>query len=667
MNQIKSKSNLQILLLQLLLAVVVTVSVLSIPLDFIEAPLYDLRQQLGMKHKADSRIALITIDDQTIDQLNELNPLPFSYHVRALEKLQDHGVKAVGYLADLNKIKRIDQNGFDSSIADELYRSATKMNAQGTPFVLGIPFDVNGEVIPPSPFIGLPRAVALIHRDGTIFGKDKATRRALVSLNGQDSFELAMARLIFPNDAISTPPGTYASTDAEANYFLIPFHSRNGKGYDSNDETFPYERYSFIDLIEGRIPQGELEGKIILVGSLARSNPADFTIIHSDENSQLVPRILIHANILDAILNGQGIRQLGFPYLAVISFILSLLIIMASFRVRPSRLILLSLYSLIGTFAVTLVFFLPIPVIGSLWIPLGAPLVSLTLSFYLVIPVRLYSEHRRRFALEKENRMLIEVEEMKRNFLQLVTHDLKTPIAKIQGLTESLQRSLADRLAPKDVELMNNIYLANQELNQFVSSILELSRIDTHGINVQLQSKDINQLLEQVIQKLRFVSQMKRIRIVTDFEPQFPIKLDPELISKVLSNLIDNAIKYSAEETTVTIRTREINERVEISVIDEGVGIAAEEIPHLFSRFHRLKNEATQKTKGSGLGLYLSRYFIEAHRGSISVTSKPGVGTTFSILLPIDLSESMLNQAGLKIAPFTNSNQTLSTKEQNHA
>jgi signal transduction histidine kinase len=643
MKNLKLTSNIQVNLLQLLLAAVVTTSVLSFPLDFIEAPLFDLRQQYSIKHPADQKIALITIDDQTLDQLNELNPLPVSYHLKALQQLQKHDIKGVGYLVDFNKVSRIDHASFESGVADELYRSTAKMNSSGKPFVLGIPFDVNGEVLPPQPFQSVPQAVSIIHRDGVSFGKDKATRRALINLNSNPAFELAFAQRLHPNQGISNPPGTYSTSEADAEYFLIPFHSRNGMVYDTEEEAFPYDRYSFIDLIEGRIPEGVLDGKIILVGSFQRGNPGDFTLINSQEQGQLVPKLLIHANTLDAILNHQGMKHLEFPYLVVISFLLSLLIIMASFRVRPSKLILLSFYSLIGTFALSLFFFQPIPVIGSLWIRLGAPLISLTLSFYLIIPVRLYSEHRKRYALEKENKMLIEVEEMKRNFLQLVTHDLKTPIAKIQGLTESLKRSLSDRLSPKDYELMNHIFLANEELNQFVSSILELSRIDTNGVHVQLHSKDINQLLEQVIQKLRFVSQMKKIRIETDFEPLFPLKLDPELISKVLSNLIDNAIKYSEEGTTVSIRTRETGEFVEITVSDQGIGISESELPHLFSRFYRIKNDATRKTKGSGLGLYLSKYFIESHRGSISVTSEPGAGTTFTVLLPMNLSTTSLS------------------------
>ena len=322
---------------------------------------------------------------------------------------------------------------------------------------------------------------------------------------------------------------------------------------------------------------------------------------------------------------------------------------MASFKIRPSKLIQLTICLLLGTFTLSLIIFQPIPHLGSFYLPLGAPLISLTFSFYLIIPVRLYSEHRKRFALEKENKMLIEVEEMKTNFLQLVTHDLKTPIAKIQGFSESLKRSLSDRLTSKDLELMNHIFHANEDLNHFVNSILELSRIDNQGVRVHLQSKDINQILEQVILKLRFVAQSKKIQINTDFEPIFAIKLDTDLISKVLSNLIDNAIKYSAEGTTVHVKTREVGEFVEITVQDQGIGMSENDLTHLFGRFYRIKNEATQKIKGSGLGLYLSKYFIEAHRGQISVASQLGHGTEFKVLLPLELTETNLPQVGLTI------------------
>lgn len=653
-------SSLQETLLHVLLASVITVSVMTFPLDFIEAPLYDLRQYLSSKPAADDRIAIVTIDDQTINQMNDLNPLPLSAHLKAVEALEEQGVKAVGYLVDFNKVQRIDAQNFQSEIVQEFYRSTVRLNAQGVPFMLGIPFDLNGEVTAPAPLNQIPQAVSIVHRDGTIFGKDKVTRRALVSLYDRLAFEMALTNKIYANETVANPPGTYKSADTDAQYFLIRYHQNNGVIYDSNYETFPYPRYSFTDLIEGKLPPGTLKDKIVLVGTFQRENPNDFTLINSMSQYSLTPKVLVHANILDSILNQQGITEISPSLLAIFCFILSLSIIIASFKIRPSRLISFTLFLIFATFAFSILVFQPIRIIGNYWLPLGSPLLSLTLSFYLMIPLRLYSEHRKRYELEKQNRLLIEVEEMKTNFLQLVTHDLKTPIAKIQGLTEALQRSLSTKLTPKDLELMSHIFLANEELNQFINSLLELTKLDNNGLRVNLQSKDINQSLETIVMKHRFAAQAKQIQVITNFEPMFPIKFDADLISKVLSNLIDNAIKYSPENTVVSIETKEVNNFVEITIQDQGIGISEEEQQNLFSRFYRVKNDTTQKVKGTGLGLYLSKYFIEAHQGDITVSSEPQKGTRFQIKLPISLNESELVQPGLRT-------QTLKKPRSNYA
>ena len=554
----------------------------------------------------------------------------------------------MGYLVDFNKVQRIDSPSFQKDIVQELYRATVRLNAQGVPFMLGTPYEQSGEIAAPYPLNQIPQAVSVIHKDGTIFGKDRVTRRALVSLYDRMTFEMALANKIYSNETIQNPPGTYKSNEADAQYFMLRYHQSNGIIYDANYETFPYARYSFIDLIEGKIPAGTLKDKIVLVGTFQRENPNDFTLINSMHQYNLTPKILVHANILDSVLNHQGITEFNPSLLAVFCFILSLLIIIASFKIRPSRLIQFTVYLVIGTFALSVTLFQPLPMFGNFWLPLGAPLLSLALSFYLMIPLRLYSEHRKRYELEKQNRVLIEVEEMKTNFLQLVTHDLKTPIAKIQGLTESLKRSLHDQLSIKDIELMNHIFSANEELNQFINSLLELTRLDNQGLRVNLQSKDINQLLESIVLKHRFAAQSKQIQVLTHFEPMFPIKYDTDLISKVLSNLIDNAIKYSAQNTTVTLETKEVDSFVEITIRDQGIGISADEQQNLFSRFYRVKNDTTQKVKGTGLGLYLSKYFIEAHRGEITVMSDHGLGTQFKIKLPIDLNESDTIQPGLK-------------------
>jgi signal transduction histidine kinase len=475
---------------------------------------------------------------------------------------------------------------------------------------------------------------------------------------------MSLVNRVYSNETIPNPRGTYKSTETDAQYFMFRLHQNQGMIYDSNYESFPYPRYSFVDLIEGKIPAGTLKDKIVLVGTFQRDNPADFTLISSFSKFGLTPKVLVQANILDSILNQQGITEVPPTALALVCFLLAFVIIVASFKIRPSRLISLTVLLLTGTILISLLMFQPIPGIGNAWLPLGAPFLSLTLSFYLMIPLRLYSEHGKRYALEKENKILHEVEEMKTNFIQLVTHDLKTPVARIQGLTEQLQRGMAGRLEAKDHELIQHLLNANNELNHFIGSLLELTKLDNQGLRVNLQSKDITMLLEQVIQKHRFTALSKNIRIETRFEPLFPIRLDSELISKVLSNLIDNAIKYSPSGTTVTISAKEIDEKVEITIADQGIGIPESEIQNLFSRFYRVKNDTTIQVKGTGLGLYLSRYFIEAHKGTISVQSFAGSGTMFTLTLPLNLKEGDLVQPGLPRADFS---QISKTKENQYA
>jgi signal transduction histidine kinase len=659
----RTRKPLQDLLLPGLLALVIAAAASTSPLSFIEAPLYDLRLWLSKKPSIDPSIAIVTLDDQTLNQLNETSPLTVASHLRAIQALESHGVRAVGYAIDFTRVQRIDSMSFETDAVKELYRSMVRMNARGTPLVLGIPYDLTGEVMAPHPLSQLPQAMAVVHRDGTVFGKDKVTRRALLSLSQKPAFELALANRIIPEQSFSEPPGSYAAADTEARYFLLGMHQSDGKIYESEYESFSYPRYSFVDLVEGKIPDGTLRNKIVLVGVFHRDNPGDYTLVSAPGGGTPVPKILVQANILDSILNGRGIRETPHAVVALLSFLLSLLVILASSRIRPSRLVFLTLTLIAGTFAGSLILLQPLPWIGNIWLPLGAPYLAMAMSFYLMIPVRLYMENRKRFELEKQNRALLQVEEMKTNFLQLVTHDLKTPVAKIQGLTEQLKRSLGSRLEPKDLETMNHLFSANDELNHFISSLLELTQIDSQGIRVNLQSRDLNQLLEQVVLKHRFSAQAKQIEVRLDFEPLFPIRLDATLISKVLSNLIDNAIKYSPERTAITLTTRESGDRVEVTIEDQGIGIPEDEIGNLFSRFYRINNDATKSVKGTGLGLYLSRYFIEAHRGELSVESRPGKGTRFLIRLPLELTQTEVVRPGLPLDGI----RSQKDKEKNHA
>jgi hypothetical protein len=160
--------------------------------------------------------------------------------------------------------------------------------------------------------------------------------------------------------------------------------------------------------------------------------------------------------------------------------------------------------------------------------------------------------------------------------------------------------------------------------------------VESQGFQLNLQSKDINNLLTEVVRKHEFLAKIKYIQIIMELEPIFPVPVDPDLIKQVFSNLVENAIKYSNDHTRILICSEEQDGRVMIQIIDQGPGIPTDELPHIFMKFFRSKNAKSSPIKGSGLGLYLAKYFTELHGGKIVVESICGNGSTFTVELPMD-------------------------------
>ena len=142
-------------------------------------------------------------------------------------------------------------------------------------------------------------------------------------------------------------------------------------------------------------------------------------------------------------------------------------------------------------------------------------------------------------------------------------------------------------------------------------------------------------MLTEVIRKHEFLARVKKIKVTSELEPLFPIPMDPELIRQILSNLVENAIKYSPDETEIKINSFEKNGFVVIKIKDQGLGISTDDLPHIFMKFFRSQNAKSSPIKGSGLGLYLAQYFTELHKGKIEVESVPGAGSVFTVSLPL--------------------------------
>ncbi len=610
------------LILVLCTSTVLTGVLSSFQFSRIESVLYDFRVKTGPQPKADPRIVLIGMDEISLRTLEQTSPFPLEPHAKLLENLEKFHPQAVGYLVNLSRIAEVDPTAAEAEAATRFTRSAQKMMASGTTFLGGSSFDVTGEIVPPYPLSSLPYALSLVHKDGNVFAEDQTTRRALHHLNGKNSFHIEFAKQIQNSEAAEIEvPGMFHLADVDAAYFFFKYHGR---------ESYPILRW--IDVLQGHVPKSALEGKIILVGSMNPDDSDDFTFAPYDHEEKRIPKLVVHANILDSVLNHQTIVRLPRGLSILLTLILTAFVLAWILRSAPLSGILITGTLLIGTLAVSQILYAA----GNMWLHTSELLIGIFLAYYLAVPYRLVSEFRKRWEFQRQNQLLKQVEELKSNFMSLVTHDLKTPVARIQGLAEMLIRKSVDRMNDRDKETVQNIISSTDELNRFITSILELNKIESHQLRMQLESKDINLIIERSVATLKPMARARDIRFALELDTLFPIRIDSNLISKVINNLIDNAIKYSPSGGEIKIQSREIDNLVEVSVHDQGIGMSEEEMSSLFTRFYRADNDTTKSIIGTGLGLYLTKYFIEAHQGKVFVESEKGKGSVFRIQLPLE-------------------------------
>lgn len=621
-------------------ATLLTSILMNLEFNLLEANLFDFRVTGGVQPVADQRIVLITLDDQTTKTYDDFAPLGLDHHTRLLETLEQHDPKAIGYLVNLNHVSQVNPDLFRSDWAARFIRSAHRMRASGTPVLLGTPFDVNGEVLPPYPLSSLPHSIAVIHKDGNVFAEDKVTRRALTKLYKRPTFHIELAKQAKLIETNFVPRGSFYVPQVDGEYFFFRYHGTDHH-YASRPQdqpSMPYPHYSFNDVIEGKVAREKLAGKIILVGTLIKESPSDFVRTPFSKKDFINPKLLVHANILDSVIQDDGIILLPKWVTGVITFIVTGFIFWWVLISTPLYGVFATIGSAILILLVSQILFQGIGRVNGLWFYESQPLLGIFLSYYLVVPYRLIREYKKRWEYQRKHDLLTQVEELKTNFLSLVTHDLKTPVARIQGLAEATigNHPLSEDATKNIRQILNS----TDDLNRFISTILELSKVESSQLKLNLESKDINTLIERSVDYISTQANREGIAIDLDLDPLFPIKIDTNLILKVLNNLLDNAIKYSPAGSTITVSTQEVDDRwVEISVQDQGIGLDQQEIDNLFSKFYRVKNETTAQVSGTGLGLYLTKYFVEAHRGRVWVDSIKGKGSTFCIQIPMDIDQ----------------------------
>ncbi|MCO5142451.1 MAG: ATP-binding protein [Oligoflexia bacterium] len=604
------------------ISLVIAILAMNTDLYRVEAYLYDLRMRWKNDEALDNRIVVLALGEKPGKERTEFSEFhSIESHLSALKVLLKSRPSAIAY------INKFDSAEIESKpkVAEEFVKLSKDAESKGTKILMGTDVDLSGEVLSAYPLSLLPHAPAILHKDGTMFGEDKVMRRGLLTVLGEPSLHYTLA---YPHktkeellNEASKLKGSYFYSPADSWHLLIryPFSTK------MSESKFPV--IYFDDVKDGKV-ELDLKDKIILVETLRKDAMNDYAYTPYSRVTYTNPRLFVHASILDTILKDQGIIAASKVADSIVTFLFALSLAFIAIGMSPSRGVMALVLFSIGLFGFSQILFQL-----GVWLPLSHPFIAMFFTYYLIVPYRAILEYKKRWEVQEKHDLLIQVEELKGNFLSLMSHDLKTPVARIQGLAEMIARQ--GNLSDEQQSEIQQIIQSTENLDKFISKILNLTKVESNQLTINKKSKDINKIIEQCVHKLTFQADKKKIEIIQKLEPLFPIKLDAALIIQVVSNMIDNAIKYSPEGSTIVIQSKEVKDYVEIMVSDNGTGLSNKELDQLFTKFYRGESHPGDQTKGSGLGLYLSKYFIELHKGSVEAISEKGKGSRFTIKLPI--------------------------------
>lgn len=216
------------------------------------------------------------------------------------------------------------------------------------------------------------------------------------------------------------------------------------------------------------------------------------------------------------------------------------------------------------------------------------------------------------------------------SFIALSVHELRTPLTLLRGYIEAFQEELAGSLSPQLSGFMDKMSATAEQLNAFVNNILNVARVEDDQLELRLQEENWQQIIDTAIANLSLRAKVRGITLEAHVAPDLPsVGVDRLSIHEVINNIVDNAIKYSGDSKLIVIDAHLNKEgQVETTITDQGVGIGADIMPNLFTKFYRDHRNRAQ-IGGTGLGLFLCKAIITAHGGNIWVRSKPGEGSTF--------------------------------------
>ena len=223
------------------------------------------------------------------------------------------------------------------------------------------------------------------------------------------------------------------------------------------------------------------------------------------------------------------------------------------------------------------------------------------------------------------------VQQQQQNFVMAVTHELKTPISVARLNLETMQKHKLDE--EKNNKLLQMTLQETLRLDTLINNILISSQLDVEDYKMLKEELDLSDLLNNSVKQ--FHQRYSQRKIDLEIEPEIEIYGDPLLINLLISNLLENAQKYSPSNKTITCRLFQKNKKIYLQIIDEGMGIPASEKANIFQKFYRIGNEQTRHSKGTGLGLFISKKIATSHKAEITVTDNEPQGSIFTVIFNV--------------------------------
>jgi PAS domain S-box-containing protein len=238
--------------------------------------------------------------------------------------------------------------------------------------------------------------------------------------------------------------------------------------------------------------------------------------------------------------------------------------------------------------------------------------------------------------IEKQNIQLKKVDQIKTNFLNVTSHELRTPMSSIKGYTQMMSKQILGQINDEQMKALDIILRNTNRLDVLIQDVLDISRLESGTLKFVVERTDVKNMILETIEIMRPCAKCKEMIFTTEFEENLPeLNVDKERIKQVLINIISNAIKFSANGTAIHILTKRKDEDIIFEIQDFGRGISKDKQGKIFNIFYQVDSGEDRKYGGTGLGLAISRGIVLAHGGEIWVKSKMNEGSTFSFTLPI--------------------------------